>query len=326
MSNPLRPLSINITENKPLVSISVITYNHENFIEQALQGFFKQEVNFAYEILINDDASTDRTQEIISSYQKKYPNVIKPLFQERNKYSQGERGMNCRYNYPRARGKYIAICDGDDYWQDPLKLQKQVDFLEKNSSYVMTFHNTKEIDEKGIVKDYEGLKVFRKDRSSAELQQGVYIFTSTICFRNVIEPYPPEIFEVVNEDTFTISLLGKYGGAKYLADIEPAFYRIQSKGVWSVLKNEDRSLHRLTTYQKLKEYYQRIGDINMVEFYTLKLRNVHLWLVQYAIESGNYKHAFDYMKHFKYYSKDSFFIKNYLLIKAGLKGVLRYNS
>src|SRR5690606_7564710 len=119
----------------PLVSISCITYNHAPYIRQCLDGLVMQQCNFTFEVLIHDDASTDDTQEIIKEYQKKYPEIIKPIFQDENQYSIGIRGIMPRFNYPRAQGKYIALCEGDDYWTDPLKLQKQVDFLEANPEY-----------------------------------------------------------------------------------------------------------------------------------------------------------------------------------------------
>lgn len=99
-----------------------------------------QECDFKYEILIHDDASTDGTQEIIKEYQKKYPEIIKPILQTENQYSKGVRGMIARFNFSRAEGKFIALCEGDDYWTDPLKLKKQVEILEKNPNIDICSH------------------------------------------------------------------------------------------------------------------------------------------------------------------------------------------
>jgi glycosyltransferase involved in cell wall biosynthesis len=121
----------------PLVSVCCAAYNHEQFIKECLDGFLMQKTNFVFEILINDDASTDNTASIIKEYEKKYPDIIKPIYQKENQYSK-EGNVYPRFNFPRAKGKYIAICDGDDYWTDPLKLQQQVDFLEVNSQYALT--------------------------------------------------------------------------------------------------------------------------------------------------------------------------------------------
>ena len=122
----------------PLVSICCITYNHAPYIRQCLDGFVMQKTNFTFEVLVHDDASTDDTADIIREYEARYPGIIKPIYQTENQYSQGV-NVNRTYNYPRAHGKYIALCEGDDYWTDPLKLQKQVDFLEANENVMMVY-------------------------------------------------------------------------------------------------------------------------------------------------------------------------------------------
>ena len=126
-------------ESAPCVSICCITYNHAPFIRQCLDGFMMQRTGFPVEVLIHDDASTDGTQDIIREYEAKYPDVIKPIYQKENQYSKGVK-VSLVYNYSRAKGKYIALCEGDDYWTDPYKLQKQVDFLESHPDYVMCSH------------------------------------------------------------------------------------------------------------------------------------------------------------------------------------------
>lgn len=122
-----------------LVSISCITYNHVQYIRQCLDGFLMQHTNFAFEVLIHDDCSTDGTTEIIKEYELMYPDIIKPIYEKENQYQQGKPSGSVVWNFPRAQGKYIALCEGDDYWTDPLKLQKQVDFLEANPDYGMCY-------------------------------------------------------------------------------------------------------------------------------------------------------------------------------------------
>lgn len=108
-----------------------------------------QQCNFSIEIIINDDCSTDGTTEIIREYAEKYPDKIFPVFHEENQWSKGERGIFQKFVFPKARGKYIALCEGDDCWTDPLKLQKQVDFLESHPDYSMCFHKAEVIAENG---------------------------------------------------------------------------------------------------------------------------------------------------------------------------------
>lgn len=118
---------------KPVVSISCVTYNHEKFISDAIDGFLMQKTTFPVEILIHDDASTDHTASIIQTYEEKYPQLIKVIYQTENQYQLKGPAILTQIQHSRAKGKYYAPCNGDDYWTDPLKLQKQVEFLEKNS-------------------------------------------------------------------------------------------------------------------------------------------------------------------------------------------------
>ena len=133
--------------NTPLVSIICSTYNHGLYISQCLDGFLMQKTNFPFEILIHDDASTDNTPDIIREYEHNQPQVIRPIYQKENKYSKKE-DIFAKYQCSRVRGKYIAICEGDDYWIDPLKLQKQIDFLENNPDYGMIYTTSKVYNQK----------------------------------------------------------------------------------------------------------------------------------------------------------------------------------
>ncbi len=138
-----------------LVSICCVTYNHASFIRKALDGFLMQEspscmpkdakLSDWCEILIHDDCSTDGTTEIVREYAARYPDVIFPLYEEVNQFSRGGAGKMDLYNYDRAKGKYIAYCEGDDYWTDAHKLQKQVDFMESHPDYSVCWHRCKQL-------------------------------------------------------------------------------------------------------------------------------------------------------------------------------------
>ncbi len=121
------------------VSIFCAAYNHEKYIRDALEGFVMQKTSFPFEVLIHDDASTDGTAAIIREYEEKYPEIIKPIYQKENQYSQGIK-ITPTYQLPRARGKYVAFCEGDDRWTDPLKLQKQYEALEMQPNCVACMH------------------------------------------------------------------------------------------------------------------------------------------------------------------------------------------
>jgi len=118
-------------DNRITVSVHMITYNHENFIAQAIESIVMQKTKFIFDLIISDDCSTDNTSQIIKKYKRKYPEIIKPIFRNHNVGSINN--FIDTFNY--CTGKYIALCEGDDYWIDPYKLQKQVDFLEANPEY-----------------------------------------------------------------------------------------------------------------------------------------------------------------------------------------------
>lgn len=123
------------------VSICCITFNHADNIRKCLDGFLMQQCDFQFEILIHDDASTDDTQKIILEYSREYPEIVKPILQVENQFQKGVKGFNFLYNFPRARGEYLAICEGDDYWTDPHKLSKQVELLDQRKDISLCFHN-----------------------------------------------------------------------------------------------------------------------------------------------------------------------------------------
>jgi len=192
---------------KPLVSICCITYNHENFIEDAIQGFLIQQTDFPFEILIHDDASRDNTAGIISEYAEAYPKLIKPMFQTVNKLSQGIR-PNEVYNLPRVQGRYIAHCEGDDYWTDPLKLQKSIDFLKNNPSYIGCGHCVEVIDENGKAKTFAPFGSYRGDLLTIEDQLKYNnIPTLSLIFENV---WGSELVKVLGFLTAGCLYIGDY--------------------------------------------------------------------------------------------------------------------
>ncbi len=129
-------------ETRPcMVSVLCTAYNHEQYIAQALESFVSQKTDFAFEVLVNDDASTDGTAAIIRTYAEKYPDIIRPVYQKENLYRQ-RINISQTILFPMARGRYIAICEGDDYWTDEEKLQRQVEFLERHPDYAACVHNT----------------------------------------------------------------------------------------------------------------------------------------------------------------------------------------
>lgn len=130
----------------PLVSIICTTFNHEAFIKDALEGFVMQKTSFPFEIIVHDDASSDRTVEIVKVYEEKYPKLFANIYQNENQYSKGK-DLVGKIVFNAVRGKYTAFCEGDDYWIDPYKLQKQVDILEKDDTIGLVHTSCKFYDE-----------------------------------------------------------------------------------------------------------------------------------------------------------------------------------
>ena len=126
------------------VTIRCITYNQKDYIRQCLDGFVMQRTNFRFEAIVHDDASTDGTAEIVREYAEKYPDIIKPIFETENQYSKHDGSLG-RIMNAHTRGQYVAFCEGDDYWTDPLKLQKQADFLDANPQCSLTYHACKNV-------------------------------------------------------------------------------------------------------------------------------------------------------------------------------------
>lgn len=178
---------------KPLVSICCLTYNHEKYIVDALESFLAQECEFPYEIIVHDDASTDCTAEIVREYERKYPDIIMGIYQKANQFSQGI-GIRQTFVAPLVRGEYVATCEGDDYWCDPLKLKKQVEFLESNKDYSMCFHTVSIVD---TSKKYLGGRFgvpgyVNKDISISESAQGGVVHVSSRVVRKnyYVQPRP----------------------------------------------------------------------------------------------------------------------------------------
>jgi len=175
---------INQTESTPKLSIICTAYNQESFINQCLDGFLMQKTNFSFEIIISDDASTDNTAKIIKGYELKYPELFKCFYHHENLHSQKINFSDELYG--NAKGKYIALCEGDDCWIDSLKLQKQVDFLEKNEDFGMVHTNYKVVDDNN-----EDIQKFNRNWPSGNvfdrIINGKYnIVTGTVVFRTKI--------------------------------------------------------------------------------------------------------------------------------------------
>lgn len=214
----------------PLVSVVMITYGHENYIRQAIEGVLMQECDFEVELIVANDSSPDQTDVVIQNILGNHPRAswIKYIKHERNL------GMmpNFIFAMQQCAGEYIALCEGDDYWTDSLKLQKQVDFLETNPEYVLCFHQVSILKTNGKIVDDFIAKVPENYQTIETLARlGNYIHTLSVVFRNVINEFPFEFKHSPIGDYFLYLMLAKHGKLKYFED-KMAIYR-HGVGVYS---------------------------------------------------------------------------------------------
>lgn len=264
-----------------LLSIICNAYNHEKYIEKTLEGFLMQKAKFHFEVLIHDDASTDSTATIIKKYEQKYPDIIKPIYQIENQYSK-HIPITSTYQYPRAKGKYLAFCEGDDYWIDENKLQKQIDFLEHNPSYVACVHKYIVVDENNQEQDiktfgyYENEETYTlKDFETKELPSQL----ATLVYRNVFKQYNNQFpktwvdVKMKQGDVKTFLFLLLHGDIYRMKDVMSAYRFVYKKDgmSWS-----SQSLTKCNGYKKWRAIKQ-LEDIVFHEFHmkiSLKKRRV----------------------------------------------------
>lgn len=171
---------------QPLVAIKCLVYNHEPYLRDCLNGFVMQQTNFPFVAIVHDDVSTDHSADIIREYAAKYPDIIMPIYETENQYSKQDGSISCimQVAADATGAKYIALCEGDDYWTDPLKLQKQVDFLESHPDYSMCFHAAIVKDEFECGEEYDCTHIEERDYEINELFTHWIVPTASIVYRN----------------------------------------------------------------------------------------------------------------------------------------------
>src|SRR5690554_3161532 len=286
-------------KQKPLLSVRLMTYNHEKFIHQAMESILSQKVDFPVEVVVGDDFSTDNTLSIIRKFKSTKSIHIHILERAKgDEYWKKRQAQGRIYNFinilENCKGKYIALLDGDDYWTDTLKLQKQVDFLEANPDYVICCDNAKIINENGEHIQDKKLPYLTEDRdyTSFELQQGAFLLTMSLLFRNVGVVFPKEFNGVLNGDKVLISLLGNYGKGRYIENIIPAVYRVHSGGVWSSLKEFNQRLVKRKLNYAFMKYYQENEEL--YSFFYNEQRELSIYLMKNIKEAESFKSYLDF--------------------------------
>ena len=318
----------------PLVSIWTLAYLHAPFIRQCLEGILMQKTTFSFELIIHDDASTDETADIIREYETRYPDVIKAIYQSENQFTKGG-GVISKFVLPKTQGKYIAMCEGDDYWTDPLKLQKQVDFLETHPDYSMCAgrfwlldHGETDLTEPDwmtpMAKYPKGRTVILDNYMNPYLLQFLTVCFRTDCFKT------ERFFQLqhAKDDTFYALLLEQ--GKGFVFPDYFGVYRRHQGGIWAGKKYQQQLDSNKNFFPELfqhfgdksksvrRNYFKYCINLRFVELKTSKhLCRDYLKLVQFVF-SGKVKEIFLYkIPHLLYLSKTGFiyffkkrFVKN----------------
>lgn len=275
----------------PLVSIVCITYNHEPYIRDALNGFLMQKTDYPFEVLIHDDASIDNTADIIRDFEQRYPNIIKPIYQTENQYSKGIK-ISPTFNFPRAQGDYIALCEGDDFWTCSDKLNWQVSFLRKNPKIFLSIHRAH------ICVDNQITDVSTNHGESETVLPSKLVYTtagqfcptaSMVIARKKLAVMP-EFFARVPIGDFFLEAICAIGGVHYLPKV-CSVYRLGSRESWTnkVVNNDEnffkKSEKMLSSLKELEAYLQA-PDSHYVQY---KATTIYLNLANRYLRQGDFK-------------------------------------
>lgn len=276
------------------LSVVCVAYNHAKFIRQTLDGFVMQKTNFAFEVIIHDDASTDGTADIIREYAEKYPEIIKPILQTENQYSQGK-PVTQNFIWPRINSQYVAVCDGDDYWTDENKLQKQVDFLDDHPDYMLCFHPVNVFYENGQKQEHIWPK-HTKDISFKRLMRTNFIPNCAVVYRwaNMLtEKFPKKIYP---GDWFVHLKHAKDGKIGFIPDVMANYRRHEAGMSFADTQSRD-ALHKQWGIQELNFYLAVEKQIapNPSEYHTFVCQRAREFLGVY-IQADMYDKAVEIIK------------------------------
>lgn len=282
------------------VSVAIATYNHEKYLAQTLDSVLMQQVDFDYEIIVGEDCSTDNTRAVLMDYQAKHPHIIKPILQKEN--------VGTPWNgiavLDACTGEYIALLDGDDYWIDPLKLKKQVDFLDANPDYSLCFTAYQSYYENDSRFSDPFFLPHRKQSYTLEdLFEGNIISTPTVMYRRQNLPeYPEWLYKMPAADYGLFVINAQCGKLGYLDEVM-VVYRRHNGGIWSaqdhvtVLRKELENLTALCEYLG-PEYYKKIFPY---------FNDTFCMLMDHSILNYNPEFAYKYSKLCIKYKTDATF-------------------
>lgn len=294
-------------DNPIVVSVFMITYNHEKYIAEALDSILMQEVDFRYEIVVGEDCSTDNTRQILSEYQDKFPDKFKLLLHDENI------GMipNVIATMKACTGKYIAMLEGDDYWTCPLKLQKQVCFLKEHPQVSMLFQNA-------LIKEYDSNENIENTCEHTKLEEGLItpikvlskkvVPTASVVFRNLdLDGFSAKIKKFPVGDTPLFLYLAKFGDIYYQDEITSVYRILHTGSVKSVLNGVESSISFINYFKELDEMFPDFGlSMKLKELISLR----YIYIIKQYIHANNYINGAKYF--FFVVQHDPIFIIEYI--------------
>jgi len=309
-----------LKNQNPKVTIITIAYNQEQYIRQALESFVTQKTNFKYEVLVGDDASTDGTKNIISEYAAKYPEIIKPILRTKNLGAMA----NLVDLFYRAKGQYIALCEGDDYFSDNSKLQVQSDYLDKNIGHTVCFHPVRFFYDDGSKPDFIFPETYlTRNLTRDKLIEGNFIQTSGVMYRSL--GYRDLPTSILPGDWYLHLLHAKEGKIGFINKVMAA-YRKHPGGIWWEALSDPRTLIKkqgvvhlamyfevVKLYETNKKYIKIVFDkiqhlfdelikidnedgTTLVRDFTILYPDFTVMLLNYLVEENNYKNRLNARK------------------------------
>lgn len=283
------------SSDHPEVSIRCLAFNHEKYIEKTLDSFLMQETNFPFEVIVHDDASTDNTVNIIKKYEEKYPNIIRPIYEKENQFSKNDgsiRKIVTKY----VRGKYSALCEGDDYWTDKNKLQLQYDELESNPNCMLCVHNTRiyDLSKKKDVHLFSAQQE-KKILEAREVLIGWNVHTSSFVFRSSL--YEKLInFPNINKfwfgDYVLLCLALYYGDVVYLPQVMSIYNKNNVQGVTYIKDHSGKN--NLVEKEMIKKFFlEEYNRYTSNKYIEITQDVIHYYELISAYHQGDCKKIFE---------------------------------
>lgn len=291
-------MEVKIERNQPevMVSICCITYNQKDYIRDALEGFVRQETDFVWEVLIHDDASDDGTADIIREYAARYPDRIFPILQEENQYSRGMTNISGTFNFPRARGRYIAMCEGDDFWTDVHKLQKQVDYMERHPDCSLCFHSAR-VEVQGRALTERQMRPYRRSRKVLPeeiIDKTSGYPTASLLFRRSMVEHLPDFYVQAPIADIPLQLMAAARGWAYYMDRPMCVYRLGGAASWTTLMKQGDYEKKQRDYARaMKRMYEDFDQESGGRFHGTVVRAVRrLWYLT-KVNTGDFAVVLD---------------------------------